>query len=138
MVRKISFNDLEKIYTLGCEYDVNFKRLYDLNQYIDNLLYILECYEDNGTIKGFIIANKLYETVEILLIYVKDEYRRCGIASKLLCCLEQSDVENLLLEVSIENESAKNLYKKLGFEVINIRKGYYNGVDALVMKKVLK
>ena len=80
MVRKISFNDLEKIYALGCEYDVNFKRLYDLNQYIDNLLYILECYEDNGTIKGFIIANKLYETVEILLIYVKAEYRRCGIA----------------------------------------------------------
>lgn len=138
MIRKISVADLTKIYTLGTLYDINFCNLYNLENYINNDLYILNAYEENGILKGFIIANKIYENIEVLLVYVKDEFRKCGIATKLLLDLETFNVDNVLLEVSVLNIPALELYKKCGFTIINTRKKYYKGIDAYVMKKVLK
>ena len=37
----------------------------------------------------------------------------------------------------MDNEKAYNLYSKMGFEKTRIRKGYYNGVDAIEMVKGL-
>ena len=138
MLRKINYNDLSSIYELGGKYDSIFSKVYDLKSYLENPIYILNCYVEEGIIEGFIIANKLYDTVEILLIYVDDKYRQQGVATKLLESLEKKAVNNLLLEVSVQNEPALNLYKKLGYEILNTRKKYYNGTDAYVMKKVLK
>jgi len=42
-------------------------------------------------------------------------------------------VETVTLEVAVNNEAAINLYKKFGFEIIHIRKKYYNGIDAYLM-----
>ncbi|MBQ6841359.1 MAG: GNAT family N-acetyltransferase [Bacilli bacterium] len=138
MIRKINNDDLETIYNLGKKYDSNFPNLYNLESYVDNILYIMKCYEEDGIIKGFVIANALYESVEILLIYVDTLYRQHGIASKLLADLEKNSVENLLLEVSVQNEPALNLYKKHNYKIISTRKKYYNGIDAYVMRKELK
>ena len=45
------------------------------------------------------------------------------------------DLEYILLEVNEKNDSAINLYKKIGFYLINIRKKYYGNEDALIMRK---
>ena len=42
--------------------------------------------------------------------------------------------KSILLEVSSKNRNAYNLYSKLGFKIINIRKNYYADSDAYVMK----
>lgn len=137
MIQKINLMDLDIIYNMGSLYDEDFRKKYNLDSYINNDIYIMNCYKENELIKGFIIANRLYENNEILLVYVDEKYRKKGIASKLINSLDNKKGNNILLEVSVENKPAIYLYKKLGFDTIDIRKKYYNGVDAYIMKKVI-
>ena len=45
----------------------------------------------------------------------------------------------VLLEVRMDNAAARQLYAKLGFEVIGTRRGYYEQgrVDAVVMRRAI-
>lgn len=138
MIRKINNNDFHKIYELGTKYNNKFSNIYNLEQYINNSIYIMNCYEDKQDIKGFVIATKLYDTVEILLIYVDEKYRQQNIGTELIKSLEIDSVKTVLLEVSVENIPAISLYKKMGYAIITTRKKYYKGIDAYIMKKVLK
>ncbi len=138
MLRNAINDDLYQIETLALQYDNNFKNHYQLQEYLKNPIYKIRVIDIDNQIVGFIIAQHLYEIVEILLIYIDANYRRKGYASSLINSLCENDVDNLLLEVSVSNDNAISLYKKLGFEVVNIRKGYYNGIDGLVMKKEVK
>ena len=80
---------------------------------------------------------KTYECLEIINVVVDSEYRKQGIASKLVNYVVDyyNDLEYILLEVNEHNEKAINLYNKLDFKVINIRKKYYGKDDALIMRK---
>lgn len=138
MLRKAINDDIYQIETLALQYDSNFKNHYQLDDYLKNPIYKIRVIDIDGDIVGFIIAQQMFETVEILLIYIDANYRRKGYASSLINSLCSNGVDNLLLEVSVSNNNAISLYRKLGFETINIRKGYYNGIDGLVMKKELK
>lgn len=138
MIRKIKLDDIETIYYMGNQYEESFSKKYILEHYIDNASYVLLCYEYDNVIKGWIITTKLYETMEILLIYVDNKYRKQGIATKLLKALESYNVDNILLEVSVENHAALSLYKKLGYNIIAKRPKYYNGIDAHIMKKEIR
>lgn len=139
MIRDITCEDIELISKIGYLYDNNFDNHYNLNSYIDNSIYLLKCYEEDNIIKGFVIATKLYENIEILLIYVLEQYRKQGIGTKLIKNLESyDDIQNIILEVSKENTKAISLYSKLDFKKIDTRKKYYDGIDALVLKKVVK
>lgn len=72
-------------------------------------------------------------------IAVSPEYRGKGIGSaivkELLKLCHMEDGTAITLEVRRSNIIAQNLYKKFGFEVEGIRKGYYtnNKEDALLM-----
>lgn len=50
---------------------------------------------------------------------------------------EQQSMHQLSLEVRVSNETAQNLYRKLGFKAGKVKKGYYAGdhEDALEMSK---
>lgn len=137
MLRKIAKKDLEYIYNLGNKYDSKFKDKYNLAAYLDNKIYVMNLDESDGIITGFIIGTIMQETVEIILIYVDENYRHQGIGKALLQSVEDGAKE-IILEVSKNNEVALNLYNKSGYQIIATRQGYYNGIDALVMKKVLK
>lgn len=137
MIRKINEADLKTIYNLGSKYDSNFNKTYNLELYLKNPIYLLYCFEENKTIKGFIIATIMNNDVEILLIFVDNIYRGQNIGFMLLDYVEKLG-NTCVLEVSIENTAAYHLYLKKDYQEINRRKGYYNGVDAIVMKKVLK
>ena len=43
--------------------------------------------------------------------------------------------KKITLEVNINNTIALNLYKKFNFKEVAIRKGYYNGIDAILMER---
>lgn len=137
MLRKIAKEDLNDIYRLGSKYDIKFKDKYNLESYIDSDIYLMHLAEECGKVVGFIICTAIKNNVEILLIYVDEDYRGRKIGENLLRSIEEN-AEEIFLEVSKENTIAFHLYQKCGYDIIATREKYYNGIDALVMKKVLK
>lgn len=67
---------------------------------------------------------------------IKKEYRKCGYGKKLLeesiKVFRKNKIKKLGLTVSLENEEAIELYKKLGFKMEEILKNEYGkGIDRL-------
>jgi len=78
---------------------------------------------------------------EILNIAIDINFQRKGLGEKLLKeCIERlksQKVKNLFLEVRQSNHAAKNLYSKMGFKTIGIRKNYYSdNEDASMMQLI--
>jgi ribosomal-protein-alanine N-acetyltransferase len=113
------------------------------NEYKDNYDPIINdytkvyAYKIDNKYVSFIVGQILYENAEIIDIYVTPEYRRKGIAKKLMnTIIDNKDVKNITLEVNINNKNAILMYNSLGFKETTLRKGYYNGEDAFLMLKV--
>jgi len=96
----------------------------------------LACFEDNEIV-GFLDFSVIYNKIEINDIFVNEQYRNLGIASKLLEHMINSveEIENITLEVRVDNEIAIKLYKKFGFEIIGTRKNYYKDIDGYLMER---
>lgn len=78
---------------------------------------------------------------DIMDVAVHKDYRRRGIAQKILeklfdICIRDG-IDEINLEVRASNVAAQNLYRKLGFDEVGLRRAYYeNREDALLMKKL--
>lgn len=59
-----------------------------------------------------------------------------ALLTELLDQAARRGVRDMFLEVRSDNPRAQKLYARFGFERIGIRRGYYNGADALVMRRV--
>lgn len=99
--------------------------------------------EVDGEVVGYIATIVLLDEAEINLVAVNLEYRRKGIATKLLLETEKElkklGVKKVFLEVRRSNIKAQALYEKGNFKYVGVRPNYYNGVeDALLMSKILK
>lgn len=139
MILKASQNDILEINKLGKLVYENFEKTYLLNDYIQNENYII-LINKNEKIEGFCIFYKNIDYFELELIVVLESMRNKGIASKLIQTFitDYCKVgDEIILEVSTKNEIAVKLYKKFGFQIINIRKKYYQDSDAYIMKKVI-
>ena len=90
--------------------------------------------EDNE-IMGYIYYSDIYDRAEINQIEINFIHRNCGKGSKLLEKMISVVDKNITLEVKIDNIPAIKLYQKYGFEQVAIRKGYYNGVDGILMER---
>lgn len=98
----------------------------------------------NNEIIGYLFWNT-YKTgnfskeSEILNIAIDKNFQRKSYAQALLEHMEliiHNSVENIFLEVRKDNIPAQNLYKKIGFKEVGLRKRYYKDkVDAIIMKK---
>ena len=138
MIREGKLEDLTKINELGTKLLPNFIATYNIKDYLTNEKYLI-LVSDDMNINAFLIVLKNIDTYEIEAIYVDNNYRRQGIATKLLNFFEEHYLNKddvILLEVAVNNENAINLYKKFGFNIINTRHKYYKNIDAYVMKKV--
>jgi ribosomal-protein-alanine N-acetyltransferase len=96
---------------------------------------------------GFILARQVAGEAEILAVAVQAKVARAGLGWRLMqAAMREAHVrggESMFLEVDDGNAAALGLYRKLGFEKVGERKGYYkqeNGAvsTALVMKRVLR
>ena len=98
----------------------------------------------NNKIVGYAGIWKSVDDVHITNIVTRKTCRNKGIAIKMLESLielakQEKDITSITLEVNSNNIAAKNLYKKFGFNVVGLRKKYYNNIDdALIMTKDLK
>lgn len=124
-------------------HDVDYNLLKNIfNEYKENYFPIINTFThnivifNNNKILGFVIYSEIYENCEIIDVFVKEKYRNNGCASKMLSeIIEKNKNRSITLEVNSTNVPALELYNKLGFEKVAIRKGYYNGVDAYLMRK---
>lgn len=86
-----------------------------------------------------VIVWLILDEAHIGTLAVHPEYRGRSIARRLLAkvLLEATRLgaTHALLEVRASNQDALHLYKKFGFAVVGVRKGYYQdaGEDALLM-----
>ena len=94
-----------------------------------------------GEIVGFAGIKIIDSEAEVMNIVTRKDKRNLGIGSllleKLILAYKDLGLNEIYLEVSSENCVAISLYRKVGFDEIGARKKYYNGVNALIMRKVL-
>lgn len=146
IIREANINDLDDIMVLENECFIDpWKRkdwLYELSENPINKIIVLE---KNLHVIGFIDYMITFNSATISQIAIKNEYRRQGLAVKLLNEMEntfpkdsEDIVETITLEVRASNEKAINLYLKQGYEKVISKPHYYsNGEDALYMIKRL-
>lgn len=94
--------------------------------------------ESDGEIAGYAGIWCIYETAELIRIATAPKFQRRGVANMLmqeiLSCAKDCGCERMMLEVRRSNIPAQALYRKFGFDEISVRKGYYNGEDAIIME----
>lgn len=95
--------------------------------------YLLEL--ENNKIIGFLYYSDIYDRTEINQIEVEVSHRKCGKATKLLRKILETVEKDITLEVKKDNIPAINLYEKFDFQKKAIRRGYYQGVDGILMER---
>ena len=104
----------------------------------DNVYLVCEC---TGEIAGYCGMWTVMGEGNVTNVAVHPAYRRMGVAEALLKEMEkkanEKDVTIFFLEVRQSNEAAKQLYNKLGYNPIGVRKRFYEKPveDAIVMSK---
>lgn len=90
---------------------------------------------DQNEVVGYLYYSRIYESVEINQFEVRKDKRKRGIGTKLLETLIKKEPTTITLEVRENNQEAISLYQKFNFEKKAIRKGYYQGIDGLLMER---
>lgn len=138
MIRDIKISDKDSYYELGLLITDNFKTSNKLDNIINSEYNKIKVFEQNQKILGFIEYTLLEDEVDIVNLVVDKNHRNQKIATNLMVNLiNETKREKYVLEVKSNNHIARNLYKSLGFIDKGIRKGYYNGIDAITMVKEL-
>lgn len=92
---------------------------------------------------GYICGQSVSDECELYRIAVLPEYRKQGIADRLMSYFlvkcRENGIKNVFLEVRCDNEPAKHLYEKHGFCEVGRRRNYYTEpiCDALIYKAEL-
>lgn len=90
-----------------------------------------------GVLAGFVVARQVADgESEILNLAVAPEFRRRGVARRLLEDLLERHPGEVFLEVRESNREARLFYESMGFEEACRRRGYYSEPEeaAVVMK----
>lgn len=128
-------DELEKIFT---NVFTKEKVIFDIknNPFTKYFTYTI----DNKPV-AFINYYLIYERAELININVTSNYQNQKIGTKLLEYMindcKNNNANNITLEVKVTNYNAIHLYEKIGFKKIGLRKGYYQGIDGILMEKEL-
>ena len=104
---------------------------------------------DPDVLWAYCILFPAVDELHLLNITVSPKLRKLGLGARMMAAIEgvaaQQNIPRMLLEVRPSNTGALNLYQKLGYEQIGLRKNYYPAneqtgarEDALVMAKSIK
>ena len=88
-------------------------------------------------VAGFLVSRTLVEgETELLNLAVTPEFRRQGVARKLVKSLLAESPGVVYLEVRESNRAARKFYDHMGFQEVSSRPGYYRDPSeaAIVMK----
>ncbi len=93
---------------------------------------------ENNKVIAYLYYSDIYDRAEINQIEVDVFHRNCGKATILLEKMIKTVEKSITLEVKEDNKVAIHLYKKFGFIEKAIRKGYYQGIDGILMERKSK
>lgn len=109
------------------------------------LMIAIDEQQRNELVCGFSMTRTIAGEEELLMIAVDPKYQNAGVGKTMLDQLisdaQRENITAIFLEVRAENP-AQHLYRKLGFEKIGQRNGYYTGsrnekFDAITYRKKL-
>ncbi|MGE5504770.1 MAG: GNAT family N-acetyltransferase [Actinomycetota bacterium] len=87
---------------------------------------------------GLVLWRVVADEAEILTLAVLPPWRRTGLGRTLMRAAmdqaRQAGAAVMFLEVASGNDAALALYQGLGFQRMGVRRGYYDGADALTMR----
>ena len=88
---------------------------------------------------GFIVYRATLDEAEIITVGVHPDARRTGIGIALLGVMEadlkKQGVKHIFLEVAADTMPAQKMYEQCGYVVVGRRPKYYDGIDAIMMRK---
>lgn len=96
---------------------------------------------DGEKVVGYVGSQTVMNETDIMNLAVHADYRRRGIGESLIqalvMLLKEEGSRQLTLEVRSSNQAAKELYSKMGFLQVGLRRGYYSNPkeDALILRK---
>ena len=91
--------------------------------------------QEKNEIIGYIYYSEIYERVEINQFEINKIHRNCGKGQMLLDYFIKHVDKDITLEVKEDNITAIHVDEKKGFQKKAIRKGYYNGIDGILMER---
>lgn len=94
--------------------------------------------KENNEIIGYLYYSDIYERAEINQFEIILSKRNSGKGDLLLKYLINTIKKDITLEVKEDNIPAIHIYEKNGFLKKAIRKGYYNGIDGILMERKYK
>lgn len=101
------------------------------------------CYvvgERGGAVVGYAGVDRRGEVADVMTIAVVPDAQGQGLGSQLMDWLidatRRGGAEHLMLEVRADNMAAQRLYTKMGFEMLTVRRRYYQpgDLDAHIMR----
>lgn len=101
--------------------------------------------QSKSELVGYIICHLVLDEAHLLNIAIEPSSQGLGLAKKLISFAEKElaslGTRTMYLEVRTSNKKATSVYQKLGYQKIDVRKGYYRKgdtrEDAVVMKKTI-
>ncbi len=130
-IKKARPEDLPEILKVE---ELSFTNPWTEEQFSGSLPYFSVVRSDDKVI-GFIGVEPIADEAHILHMAVHPDFRRRGVARKLMEFALSYPAKKWFLEVRAMNHAAQKLYESYGFEVISRRNKYYqdNDEDALIM-----
>jgi ribosomal-protein-alanine N-acetyltransferase len=97
------------------------------------------CLIADGKVAGYMGLWDILDEGHITNIAIAPEYRGRGfgefLIGSVMRIMSGKGMKRMTLEVRVSNKAARQLYERLGFVAVGVRKGYYNDnhEDALIM-----
>ena len=141
LIREMTVEDVAAVAALEEE---NFFRPWSYDAFLKTLSdenYVVIIAEDTDALLGYCVLLCTGEEADITNVCTAPAARGKGVATQMLTVLMEEGcargVSEFFLEVRESNTPARNLYMKLGFEEIGLRKNYYEEPKehAVLMKK---
>jgi ribosomal-protein-alanine N-acetyltransferase len=140
MIRKMMLDDIEQVIAIDrVSFSLPWPERSFRFELTDNPASRCWVAEVDGRLVGIIVAWLIVDEVHLATIATHPEFRRQGIAKRLLSHalreLRNEGAQSSFLEVRASNYAAQEMYRKFGYEKSGIRPRYYrdNDEDALLM-----
>ena len=136
-IRDVLAKDLDEVKKIAKhEFDDFFDGDYEKMMTDNNYKFVVALIDDK--VCGFLILLMVDEKAEVIKVATGISFRRMGVAKTLMefgiAYARERLKTGVILEVNEKNEPAKQLYQKLGFVPIHIRKNYYNGTEDAIIE----
>ena len=141
-LRAMALADLDAVMALEvCAYSHPWSR----GNFVDSLVagYLAEVMVlPAAPVCGYFVAMPGVDELHLLNVTVAPDLQSAGLGRQLLQAVQQhgrdQGLASLFLEVRHSNQRARDLYRRLGFAEVGLRKGYYPALprreDAVVMR----